>query len=164
VTGFTPNLNKYRHGSTRLLDVGLQPSVYCLNELSTWYLKYSFFCLPCLKNFRTIFRPVSRVSTEAQVFLFVTVHSVELDSCEIAVFKEDNWKHFFYNLAVVLKLLCSPFSHYGDASAIRSRKKSTTLNLWRVVIASWSRWWEKRHYELKVRPVGDCTVIFSLIE
>jgi hypothetical protein len=34
--------------------------------------------------------------------------------------------------------------------------------LWRVVIASWSRWWEKRHYELKVRPVGDSKVIFFL--
>jgi hypothetical protein len=49
----------------------------------------------------------------------------------------------------------------GLFSAIRSRKKSTTLNSWRVVIASWSRWWERRHYELKVRPVGD---IFFLIE
>jgi hypothetical protein len=45
-------------------------------------------------------------------------------------------------------------------TAIRLRKKSTTQNSWRVVIASWSRWWEKRHYELKVRPVGDCKVIF----
>jgi hypothetical protein len=37
------------------------------------------------------------------------------------------------------------------------KKKSTTLHSWRVVIASW----EKRHYELKVRLVGDCKVIFS---
>jgi hypothetical protein len=57
-----------------------------------------------------------------------------------------------------------PFSHWGDATAIRSRKKSTKLNSWRVVIASWSRWWEKRHYELKVWPVGDCKAIFFLIE
>jgi hypothetical protein len=55
-----------------------------------------------------------------------------------------------------------PFSHWDDATAIRSRKKSTTLNSWRVVIASWPRWWEKRHYELKVRPVGDFKVIFLL--
>jgi hypothetical protein len=55
-------------------------------------------------------------------------------------------------------------SHWGDATAIRSRKKSTTQNSWRVVIASWSRWWEKLQYELKVRPVGDCKVIFFLIE
>jgi hypothetical protein len=34
-----------------------------------------------------------------------------------------------------------PFFHWGDATAIRSRKKSTTLNSWRVVIASWSRRW-----------------------
>jgi hypothetical protein len=54
-----------------------------------------------------------------------------------------------------------PFSHWGDATAIRSRKKvDYTFNSWRVVIASWSRWWEKRHYELKVRPVG----YFFLIE
>jgi hypothetical protein len=30
----------------------------------------------------------------------------------------------------------------------------------RVVIASWLRWWKKRHYELNVRPVGDCKVMF----
>jgi hypothetical protein len=53
-----------------------------------------------------------------------------------------------------------PFSDWGDATAILSRKKSTTLNSWRVVIASWSRWWEKRHYELKVGPAGDRKVIF----
>jgi hypothetical protein len=41
------------------------------------------------------------------------------------------------------------------------KKKSITLFQWRVFIASWSRWWEKRHYELKVRPVGDCKLIFS---
>jgi hypothetical protein len=40
-------------------------------------------------------------------------------------------------------------------------KKSTTLCSWRVVIASWSRWWEKRHYELKVPLVGDYKVVFS---
>jgi hypothetical protein len=57
-----------------------------------------------------------------------------------------------------------PFSHWGDATAIRPRKRSTALNSWRVVIASLSHWWEKRHYELKVRPVGDCKVTFSLIE
>jgi hypothetical protein len=56
--------------------------------------------------------------------------------------------------------LLRPLSHWGDAIAIRSRKKSTTLNSWRVIIASWSRWWEKRHYELKVRTVTDCKVIF----
>jgi hypothetical protein len=28
----------------------------------------------------------------------------------------------------------------------------------RIVVA---RWWEKRHYEVNVRPVGDCKVIFS---
>jgi hypothetical protein len=60
-----------------------------------------------------------------------------------------------------LKWPGSPFSHWGDATAFRSRKKSTALNSWRVVIASWLCWWEKRHYELKVRPVGDCKVIFS---
>jgi hypothetical protein len=41
---------------------------------------------------------------------------------------------------------------------------SDSLNPWRVVIASWSRWWEKRHYELNIRPAGDCKVIFFLIE
>jgi hypothetical protein len=56
--------------------------------------------------------------------------------------------------------LIRPFSHWSDATAIRLRKKSTTLYSWRVVIASWSRWWEKRHYELMVRPVGDCKLIF----
>jgi hypothetical protein len=45
---------------------------------------------------------------------------------------------------------------------ILSRKKSTTLNSWRVVIALWSCWWENRHYELKVRPIDDCKVIFFL--
>jgi hypothetical protein len=54
-----------------------------------------------------------------------------------------------------------PFNHGGDAIAIRSRKKSTTLYSWWVVFASWSRWWEKRHYKLKVRSVADCKVIFS---
>jgi hypothetical protein len=57
-----------------------------------------------------------------------------------------------------------PVSHWGNATAIRSRKKWTTLNSWRVVIASWSHWWEKRHCKLKVRTVGDYKVIFSLIE
>jgi hypothetical protein len=55
-----------------------------------------------------------------------------------------------------------PVSRWGNATAIRSRRKSTTLNSWRIVNASWSRWWEKRHYKLKVRPVGDCKVIFFL--
>jgi hypothetical protein len=55
-----------------------------------------------------------------------------------------------------------PFSHWGDTTAIWSRKKLTTLNSWWVVIASLSRWWDKCHYELKVRPVGDCKVIFFL--
>jgi hypothetical protein len=32
-----------------------------------------------------------------------------------------------------------------------------------VVIASWSRCWEKRHYEQNVRPVGDCKVTFHRI-
>jgi hypothetical protein len=52
---------------------------------------------------------------------------------------------------------------HTDATRLRfdQEKKSTTLISWRVVIASWSRWWEKRRYELKVRPVGDCKVIFS---
>jgi hypothetical protein len=43
-------------------------------------------------------------------------------------------------------------------------KSRLHFHSWRVVIASWSRWWEKRHYELKVRPVGDCKVISFLIE
>jgi hypothetical protein len=53
-----------------------------------------------------------------------------------------------------------------EATRLRfdQEKKSTTLNSLRVVIASWSRWWEKRLNELKVRPVGDCKVIFFLIE
>jgi hypothetical protein len=63
-------------------------------------------------------------------------------------------------ICISLTSVSKAFSHWGDATAIRSRKKSTTLNSWRIVIASWSRWWEKRHYELKFRPVGDCRVIF----
>jgi hypothetical protein len=76
-----------------------------------------------------------------------------------------SWKVFVFDF-ILPKMYNSvrPFSHWGDATAIRSRRKSTTLNAWRVVIASWSRWWEKRHYELKVRPVGDCKVISFLIE
>jgi hypothetical protein len=66
---------------------------------------------------------------------------------------------YYHNLAI---FTARPFSHWGDATATRSRKKSTALNSWRVVITSWSRWWEKRHYELKVRPVGDCKVIFFI--
>jgi hypothetical protein len=48
----------------------------------------------------------------------------------------------------------------SPTEAFRSRKKSTALNSWRVVIASWSRWWDKCHYELKVWLVADCKVFF----
>jgi hypothetical protein len=48
-------------------------------------------------------------------------------------------------------------------TAIRSNKESTALTSWRVVIASRSRWWEKRHYELKVRPVGELKPISSWV-
>jgi hypothetical protein len=65
------------------------------------------------------------------------------------------------NMSTPYVVLQGRLSHWGNATAIRTRKKSTTLNSWRVVIASWSRWWEKYHYELKVRPVGDYKVIFS---
>jgi hypothetical protein len=34
-------------------------------------------------------------------------------------------------------------------------KSRLHFNPWLVVIASWSRLWEKRHYELKVRSLGD---------
>jgi hypothetical protein len=53
-----------------------------------------------------------------------------------------------------IRLLVGPSVHNGA-----SPTSATT-----IVIASWSRWWEKRHYELKVRPVGDCKMIFFLIE
>jgi hypothetical protein len=56
--------------------------------------------------------------------------------------------------------------HWGrsptEATAIQWRKKLTTPKSWQVVITSWPCWWEKRHYELKVWPVGDCKVIFFL--
>jgi hypothetical protein len=49
-----------------------------------------------------------------------------------------------------------------EATRLRFDQEKSRLhfNSWRVVIASWSRWWEKRHNELEVRPVGDCKVIF----
>jgi hypothetical protein len=70
-------------------------------------------------------------------------------TCNFALF----FRIFFCNFQVTYESV-RPFSYWGDATAIRWRKKSTKLYSWRVVIASWSRWWEKRHYELKVRPVG----------
>jgi hypothetical protein len=50
-----------------------------------------------------------------------------------------------------------------EATRLRFDQEKSRLhfNSYRVVIASWSRWWEKRHYELKVRPVGYCKVIYS---
>jgi hypothetical protein len=55
-----------------------------------------------------------------------------------------------------------PFFHWSNTTVIQSRKKLTTIHSWQVVIASWWRWWKKHHYELKVRPVGDCKVFFFL--
>jgi hypothetical protein len=48
-----------------------------------------------------------------------------------------------------------PFSHWGDATGFDQEKSRLHSNSWQVVIASWSRWWEKRHYKLKVLSVGD---------
>jgi hypothetical protein len=50
-----------------------------------------------------------------------------------------------------------------DCDSIK-KKSRLHFNSWRVVIASWSRWWEKRHYELKGQLVGDCKVIFFFIK
>jgi hypothetical protein len=81
-----------------------------------------------------------------------------MPSCKVRVGPyQSEWKfHLPYNLGR------SP----TEAMQLQFNQEKSRLhfNSWWVIIASRLRWWEKCHYKLKVRPVGDCKAAFFLIE
>lgn len=48
----------------------------------------------------------------------------------------------------------------GDVMMYCYRRSRNTVVVYisSLEVESWSRWWEKRHYEMKVRQAGDCRV------
>jgi hypothetical protein len=99
-------------------------------------------------------------------------HSVTCSTYGMCVHRNfwiaSHFQHMFLNESGTLNHSVKHLHVIGrtptEATRLRfdQEKKLTTLNSGRVVIASWARWWDKRHYELKVWPESDCKVILFL--